>query len=374
MSDKPAIIIDPGALHVRVGFVGEEGPRVTFPTVIGRPKVPGIMVGSEQRDYLVGTQATQMSESFKLSYPIRHGGVEDWEDMEKILDHVFANELQVSPEGQNIIVLQPPLTPSSQRDALTRLLFDTFNVPGVFLANGSVCSTLAAGRFTGLVVDIGAQELFVVPVFDGYALPHTTLRINLAGEAVTDYLTTLLNERQDPITETMGREIMRDLKEKKCRVALDFQRELDTLDLDGVAEPYDLPDGNVFYICNELLRAPEVLFTPSLLGKEFGGIHEQVYQSIARCDVALQPDLWRNIVLAGGGSLLPGLPNRLEKELKALVPDMAGEIRVIALPERHAGAWIGASIMGSIAGFEHSWATRSEYNDYGPDAVRWRCF
>lgn len=374
MSDKPAIIIDPGSAHVKVGFVGEEGPRAIFPTVIGRPKVPGIMVGSGQRDYVVGTQAQAMSESLNLSHPIQRGAVENWEDLEKILDHVFSDELQVSPAEYNTIILQPPVTPASQREKLAQILFNRFNVPGVFIANGSACSILSAGKFTGLVVDIGADELFVVPVFDGYALPHTTLRINLAGEAVTDYLTTLLNERQDPITDTMGREIMRDLKQKKCRVALDFQRELDTLDLDGVAEPYDLPDGNVFYICNELLRAPEVLFTPSLLGKEFGGIHEQVYQSITRCDVALQPDMWRNIVVSGGGSLLPGLPNRLEKELKGLAPHMADEIRVVAITERHHGGWIGASIMGSISGFDYSWVTNGEWDQFGPDAVRWRCF
>ena len=111
MSDKPHLIIDNGSGYCKAGFSGEEGPRAVFPCIVGRPKVPGIMVGSEQKDYFVGTQAEEKRGILKLTYPIEHGVVDDWDDMEKIWDHTFTNELRVAPEQHNIMLTEAPLNP-----------------------------------------------------------------------------------------------------------------------------------------------------------------------------------------------------------------------------------------------------------------------
>jgi len=83
---------------------------------------------------------------------------------------------------------------------------------------------------------------------------------------------------------------------------------------------YEMPDGSTITIGSERFRCPEVLFKPSLIGKEFAGIHDQTYQSIQKSDVDVRKDLYQNIVLSGGTTLFAGLPERLTKEVQKLAP------------------------------------------------------
>lgn len=375
MDDKQSIIIDAGTLLMKVGFAGEEAPRAVFPTVIGRPKYRGITFGSEVKDYLVGAEAAEKRGILELSYPLQSGVVEDWDDFEKILNHIFTYVLFVRPGEQNVIILMPPQTSASDRERLAYTLFHYFSVPGLFIASGPACAIYAAGKFTGLVVDIGASALQVVPVFDGHALPGATLRTSLAGNDLTAYLGTFLEDQGVNVTGDGGKGMVEDIKETCCRVALNFQAEREQLAQGGgSAVTYELPGGEVLSLGIEQLQVPEALFTPSLIGREFGGVAEQVQQSISRCDVELQRDLWHNIVLTGGSSRFPGLPERLEQELKNLAPAMAKFVKVHAIPNGQYGAWLGASILASTSSFGTSWITDQEYQAFGADVVRWKCF
>lgn len=135
-------------------------------------------------------------------------------------------------------------------------------------------------------------------------------------------------------TTSAEREIVRDVKEKLCYVAIDFDSELKTAmtSSDG-AKTYELPDGNIISLHTERFRCPEVLFQPSLLGKEAMGIHDTTYQSIMKCDVDIRRDLFCNVVLSGGSTMLPGIGERMTKELSALAPSTV-RIKVITPPER----------------------------------------
>merc|ERR1712046_144054 len=117
------------------------------------------------------------------------------------------------------------------------------------------------------------------------------------------------------------REIVRDVKEKLCYVALNFDTEMNSMKDDCDNEKtYELPDGSIIAVGSERFRCPEVLFQPSLIGKEASGIHETTFQSIMKCDVDIRRDLYSNIVLSGGTTLFPGIGERMTKELSALVP------------------------------------------------------
>ena len=376
MSERPHIIIDNGSGYLKAGFAGEDGPRAKFPAIVGRPKVPGIMVGSEQKDYFVGSQANEKRGILILEYPIEHGMVENWDNMEKIWDHTFANELRVAPEEHNVMLTEAPMNPKVNREKMTQIMFDTFNVPGLYIAIQAVLSLYSAGKFTGIVCDSGDGVSHLVPIFDGYALPHSILRVNLAGRDLTAYLVKILSERGHHFTSSAESEIIKDLKEKLCYVALDFDEEM-AQSKSGTSKEatYEMPDGSVITLGSERFRCPEVLFKPSLIGKEFTGIHDQTYQSIQKSDVDVRKELYQNIILSGGTTLFPGLPERLTKEVQKLAPqNISSKVKVICPKERYYSVWIGGSILASIPTFSSMWITKEEYQEAGPSIVHRKCF
>jgi actin-related protein len=291
--------------------------------------------------------------------------------MEKIWSTTFYNELRIDPMEHPVLLTEAPLNPKANRERMTQILFESFDVPAMYVAIQAVMALYASGRCTGVVLDAGDGVSHTVPIYEGYALPHAVKRLDLAGRDLTDYLVKLLTERGVSLGTSSERQIVRDIKEKLTYVALDIDAEVK--DLTSIERTYELPDGNILTLGTERFRCAEALFDPSLLGKEAQGVHDLIYTSVMLCDVDVRRNLFGAIVLSGGSTMFPGIGERLTKELTTLAPATV-KIKVIAPPERKYLVWIGASILSSLTTFQASWITKDEYNECGPTIVHRKCF
>ena len=271
---------------------------------------------------------------------------------------------------------EDPLSPNANREKMAEIMFESFNTPAVFIANQAVLSLYSSQRTTGIVVNSGDSVTYAVPICDGHTLPHAILHVNVAGRDLTDYLRSLLLQI-GYYTSMPKIESIRDIKESFCHVAMDFEQQMKTAAsnssfISSLKKSYSLPDGEVVTIGKESIVCPEALFQPSFLHMNPAGIHQACYDAIMMCDTDIRKELFANIVLSGGNTLFPGMPERMQKEITALAPSTI-TTKVIAPPERKYSAWIGGSIYAALSTFKQMSISKQEYDESGPFIVHQKC-
>ncbi|KAI0429728.1 actin-related protein, ARP1 class [Xylaria sp. FL1042] len=366
------IVLDNGSGTIRAGFAGDDLPKCYFPSFVGRPKHMRVLAGALEGEVFIGQKAaTEYRGLLKIRYPLEHGIVTDWDDMEKIWEYVYSEGLKTMSEEHPVLLTEPPLNPRANRDTAAQILFETFNVPALYTSIQAVLSLYASGRTTGCVMDSGDGVSHAVPVYEGFAIPSSIQRIDVAGRDVTEHMQMLLRKSGYIFHTSAEKEVVRLIKESVSYVALNpKQEEKDwasaKLDPGKIAE-YVLPDGNRLRVGQERFRAPEILFDPEIIGLEYPGIHQIVTDAINRTDLDLRKSLYANIVLSGGSTLTKGFGDRLLSEVKKLaVKDM--RIKIFAPPERKYSTWIGGSILAGLSTFRKMWVSIDDWHE-DPDII-----
>ncbi|XP_064418443.1 uncharacterized protein LOC102352647 isoform X4 [Latimeria chalumnae] len=309
---QPAVVIDNGSGLIKIGIAGDSQPRIIHSNMIGRAKAKPMMIGAGQKDFYIGEEVLPKRGILSIKYPVSNGIVVSWDDMEKIWNHVYTKDLNIRPFERPVLITEAPLNPLKNREKMTQLLFETFNVPAIYVAIQAVLALYASGLTTGCVIESGDGVTHTVPIFEGYSLPHSILRLDLAGRDLTEYLMRILTESG-------------------------------------------------------------ILFAPSNIGMEAPGIDKLCFNSIMKCDRDFRSSFFVNIILSGGSTLFPGIENRLSKELRKLVP-AGSPVKVSAPPDRQISVWIGGSILSSLSAFQEMWISKSEFKEVGPNIVHRKCF
>lgn len=368
--ETQTIVIDNGSGYIKTSFAGQDNSPTVFPNYVGRPKYERIMASVNSGDECVGRSADGLLKGvLKLKYPMEHGIVcpDSWHDMELVWAQVF-KELGVPPDQHPVLLTEAPLNPRSHRAKAAEVFFETLGVPSINFQEQAVLSLYAAGKTTGVVLDSGDGVTHVVPIYEGFSLRHAVGRMDLAGRDVTGYLQQLLRIAGYNFQTSVEMQTVRQIKEKLCCVQLPQkerrgQSSLEQKQMDEDTQPeYSLPDGSTISIGQERVKAPEVMFDPSLIGLEHQGVHQMLAESIMKCDMDIRRTLFYNIFLAGGNTMMDGFAYRITNETKELTPREA-KVKIHAPKNRHLTCWLGGSILASLATFQRLLITKKQYEE-----------
>merc|ERR1719231_1000646 len=277
------------------------------------------------------------------------------------------------------------MNPKKNREKLVETMFETYSFNGVQCSIQAVLTLYAQGLLTGVVVDSGDGVTHIVPVYEGFALPQNIKRLNIAGRHLTEYMIKLLQLRGYTFNRTADFETVREIKEKVCYVGYDLELEKKlALETTTVMEKYTLPDGREINVGAERFEAPEALFTPSLVDCEQKGLGEMLFDVIQKSELDIRPELYKHIVLSGGSTMYPGLPSRLDKEMKALYLKHVAKgdkaqaaklkLRIEDPPRRKHMVYLGGSVLADIMKDKEAfWMTKAEYEEKGLEVLS-KCF
>lgn len=371
MSDIPSqtIVFDNGTSTLKVGYAGQDQPRFTIPMTVGTPKPGSQMVGIQNKEFFVGYEAIAKQNLLDMINPMDNGVVSNWDYIEHLWHDVFYNDLHIEPENYCVLVGEKPLVPLSTREKMIQTMFETFNVGGFFSCQQSVLALFSSGKTTGIVLDAGEGNHTIVPVYEGYTIPHAVIKSELSGSVVTDYMKQLMTERSATAAD-LPENCIKSVKEKLCYVPLDFQAEMQAAEQFASTK---MPNGHMFECGNERFRCPEILFDPTLNSMTCEGVHQSIFNSIMKCDIDIRKDIYKNIVLCGGSAMFQGFSERIEKEVIALAPPSM-RVRVFAPPERRNSVWLGGSVLGAQEFFRQTMAVSKKlYQEVGANIVHKKC-
>ncbi|XP_075495075.1 actin-related protein 3-like [Primulina tabacum] len=417
-TSRPAVVIDNGTGYSKMGFAGNVEPSFILPTVVAvnesflnQPRAAsskgsnwlaqhsaGVMA---DLDFNIGDEAFFRSKSnsiYNLSYPIKNGQVDNWDSMERFWQQCIFNYLRCNPEDHYFLLTESPLTAPESREYTGEIMFETFNVPGLYIAVQPLLA-LAAGyttskcEMTGVVVDLGDGATHVVPVADGYVIASSIKSIPISGKDVTLFVQQLIRERGEHVPPEESFEVARKVKEMHCYTSSDIVKEFNKHDKEPTKYIKQWrgskPKTGAPYSCDigyERFLGPEIFFNPEIYSSDFTSpLPDVIDKCIQSAPIDTRRALYKNVVLSGGSTMFKDFHRRLQRDLKKIVDArvqasdarLGGEVKakpvevnVTSHPIQRCAVWFGGSVLASTSEFFTACHTKAEYEEHGASICR----
>lgn len=408
MTDKPPVVIDNGTGYTKMGYSGNVEPQYIIPTILAtRADEGGVgkRDGIEDLDFYIGDAALSNSTTHQINYPIRHGLIDNWDNMERMWQRCMFEYLRCDPEDHYVVLTEPPLNPPENREYTAEIMFETFNVPGLYIAVQAVLALAASWTskqvtdrsLTGTVIDSGDGVTHVIPVAEGYVIGSCIKHIPLAGRTITQFIQQLIRDRKEPVPAEDSLDVARKIKEDFCYVSPDLAKEFAKYDKNP--EKYfkqcsgSKKNTGATWTCDvgyERFLGPEIFFNPEIFSSDFTTpLPDVVDESIVKCPIDVRRGLYKNIVLSGGTTMFKDFGRRLQRDIKRNVdlrmqlnisrlsgithnvaPPPAIDVNVISHHMQRYAVWFGGSMLAATPEFYRVCHTKAQYDEEGPRIAR----
>ncbi|XP_031236093.1 actin-related protein 3B isoform X2 [Mastomys coucha] len=356
----PPCVVDCGTGYTKLGYAGNTEPQFIIPSCIAIRESAKVVDQAQRRvlrgvddlDFFIGDEAIDKP-TYATKWPIRHGIVEDWDLMERFMEQVVFKYLRAEPEDHYFLMTEPPLNTPENREYLAEIMFESFNVPGLYIAVQAVLALAASWTsrqvgertLTGIVIDSGDGVTHVIPV------------------------------------------------EKYCYICPDIVKEFAKYDVDPrkwVKQYTGINAVNqkkfIIDVGYERFLGPEIFFHPEFANPDFmESISDVVDEVIQNCPIDVRRPLYKNVVLSGGSTMFRDFGRRLQRDLKRVVDarlklseELSGgrikpkpvEVQVITHHMQRYAVWFGGSMLASTPEFFQVCHTKKDYEEYGPSICR----
>jgi len=401
---RPPCVIDNGTGYTKMGYAGNYEPNFIVPSLISTvaKKKGGRKDDCEDLDFFIGQEAAVKRENYNVDYPIRHGIVSNWDNMEKYWQRCIYQYLCCDPEEHHMLLTEPPMNTPENREFTAEIMFETFNVPGLYIAVQAVlalCASLltksgggqGGGSVTGTVIDSGDGVTHIIPVVEGYCIGSCIKHIPLAGRDVTNFMVEQLRSRGEHLPPEDALDIAKYIKEAYCYVCPDLYKEFNKYDSDPsrfrqyqgknskTKKPFTIDVGY------ERFLGPEMFFSPEIFSSDWTEpLPEVVDKTIQACPIDCRRPLYNYITLSGGSTMYKHFTKRLERDVKRRVKDRYDytaskypdlnikkiDVHVVTHPFQRFAVWFGGSMLASQPEFLSFFHTRADYAEKGPSIAR----
>jgi len=403
----PAVVIDNGTGYTKMGYAGNTEPQFIIPSAIAikesasvTEKSKRLGKGVEDLDFFIGDEALNAT-SYAVKWPIRHGIVEDWDLMERFWEQAIFKYLRSEPEDHYFLLTEPPLNTPENREYTAEIMFESFNVPGLYIAVQAVLALAASWTsrqvgertLTGTVIDSGDGVTHVIPVAEGYVVGSCIKHIPIAGRDITYFIQQLLREREVGIPPEQSLETAKAIKEKYSYVCPDIAKEFLKYDADPGKwmkkyQSFNAINKQLFEVDvgYERFLGPEIFFHPEFSNPDFTTpISEVVDEVIQNSPIDVRRGLYKNIVLSGGSTMFKDFGRKLQRDVKRVVDARLKvseelsqgrikpkpiDVQVITHHMQRYAVWFGGSMLASTPEFYQVCHTKADYDEHGPSICR----